>query len=151
MVTPHLHDSPTILLVEEDVIVRFGLAEYLRACGFTVIEAPNGADARAVLVAGPAIDVLMSDAQLAGGENGFALAQWVRRHRPNVEVLLMSSLAQKSQIASDFCARYPDRKTLSDATGLTSRVQAMLAERKRRTRPPSSTADVKARRRRSLY
>lgn len=149
MVSLKQHSDATILLVEEDVIVRFAIAEYLRACDFTVIEAASGTDARAVLVAGPAIDVLMSDAQLAGNENGFALAQWVRRHRPNVEVLLMSSLAQKSQIASDFCARYPDRKTLSDAAGLTSRVQAMLAERKRRTRSPSSTASVNARRRRS--
>jgi DNA-binding NtrC family response regulator len=150
MVTPNLQ-TVVILLVEEDVIVRFALAEYLRACDLVVIEAPTGADARAVLIAGPVIDVLMSDAQLAGNENGFALAQWVRRHRPNVEVLLMSSLAQKAQIASDFCGRYPDRKTLSDAAGLTSRIQAMLAERKRRTRPPSSTANVNARRRRSLY
>jgi CheY-like chemotaxis protein len=149
MVSLKQHGDATILLVEEDVIVRFAIAEYLRACDFAVIEAASGADARAVLVAGPTVDVLMSDAQLAGNENGFALAQWVRRHRPNVEVLLTSSLAQKSQIASDFCARYPDRKTLSDAAGLTSRIQAMLAERKRRTRPPPSTASVNARRRRS--
>ena len=115
----------------------------------TVIKAPNGADARAVLVAGPAINVLMSDAQLAGDENGFALAHWVRRHRPTVEVLLTSSLANKAQTASEFCTRYPDRATLSDATSLASRIQSMLAERKRRTRPPSSTASVSAKRRRS--
>jgi CheY-like chemotaxis protein len=149
MATPNQHGSATILLVEADVIVRFGLAEYLRACGLTVIEAANGADARAVLVAGPAVDVLMSDAQLAGDDNGFALAHWVRRHRPNVEVLLMSSLTQKSQTASAFCARYPDRKTLSDSVGLMSRIQVMLAERKRRTRPSSSAASVGAKRRRS--
>jgi DNA-binding NtrC family response regulator len=151
MVTPTQHDSATILLVEADVIVRFALAEYLRACGLTVIEAPNSADARAVLVAGPTIDVLMSDAQMAGGENGFTLAQWVRRHRPNIEILLMSSLTQKAQIASDFCARYSDRKSPSDAATLASRIQAMMAERKRRTRPPSSTANVNAKRRRLLY
>jgi DNA-binding NtrC family response regulator len=142
-------DTTHILLVEADVIVRFALADYLRACGLTVIEAPSAADARAVLVAGPVIHVVMSDAQLAGAENGFALAQWVRRHRPKVEVLLMSSLANKAEAASDFCARSPGRKTPSDAAGLASRIQAMLAERKRRTRPPSSAANVGAKRRRS--
>jgi DNA-binding NtrC family response regulator len=148
MVTPNQNNGATILLVEADVIVRFALADYLRACGLIVIEAPNGADARAVLVAGPAINVPMSDAQLAGDENGFALAHWVRRHRPNVEVLLMSSLANKAQTASEFCTRYPDRKTSSDSAGLASRIQSMLAERKRRTRSPPSTASVSAKRRR---
>ncbi len=141
-------DTTCILLVEADVIIRFALADYLRGCGLTVIEAPNAADARAVLVAGPTIDVVMSDAQLAGNENGFALAQWVRRHRPKVEVLLTSSLANKAETASAFCSRYQERTTVSDAAGLVSRIQAMLAERKRRTRPPSSAASLGAKRRR---
>jgi CheY-like chemotaxis protein len=140
--------SPRILLVEDDVVVRFAIAEYLRACALTVIEAANSADARAILLAGPEIHVLMSDAQLAGDDNGFALAQWVRRHRPGIEVMLTSSVQNKAQIANEFCGRYPDRNTPSDAAGLTTRIQSMIAERKRRLRPPSSTATAAGKRRR---
>jgi DNA-binding NtrC family response regulator len=104
-------------------------------------------DARAVLVAGPVINVVMSDAQLADGESGFALAHWMRRHRPKVEVLLMSSLANKAETVSAFCARNPDHETLSDAAGLTAHIRAMQAQRKRRTRPPPSAVRVAARRR----
>lgn len=145
---PAKQSDTTILLVEADVIVRYLLAEYLRACSLTVIEAASAADAKAVFLAGPPINILLSDAQLAGGDNGFALARWVRRHRPGVEIILTSSIANKAQVTSEFCARYPDRKTPSDAAGLASRIQAMTAERKRRSRPRPNSAAVLQRRRR---
>lgn len=137
-----------LLLVEADVIIRFSLAEYLRACGLTVIESASAQEAKQVLVAGPDIDVLMSDAILAGGENGFALAQWVRRHRPDVEVILTSSVINKAQAANEFCGRDPARQAPCDAAGLATRIHTMIAERKRRMRPPSNTAASYVRRRR---
>lgn len=137
-----------ILLVEADVIIRFSLAEFLRACGLTVIECASAQEAKQVLVAGPDIDVLMSDAILAGDENGFALAQWVRRHRPQVEVILTSSIINKAQAANAFCARDPARQAPCDAAGLATRIHTMIAERKRRMRPPSNTAATYVRRRR---
>jgi DNA-binding NtrC family response regulator len=140
--------TPTLLLVESDVIIRFGLAEFLRACGVRVIEAASAEDAKAVLVAGPTMDVLMSDATLAGDENGFALAQWVRRYRPQMEVILTSSVVNKAQAASAFCTRDPECKLPTDAAGLANRIRAMLAERKRRTRPSSPTAATLVRRKR---
>jgi DNA-binding NtrC family response regulator len=148
---PDKNTGPTtILLVESDVIIRFALAEYLRACGARVIEAPSAQDAKAVLVAGAGVDVevLMADAQLAGDENGFALAHWVRRHRPGVEVILTSSITNKADAASDFCKRNPDRVRVSDASGLATRINAMLAERKRRMRSSPNTASFVARRKR---
>jgi DNA-binding NtrC family response regulator len=130
----------TILLVEADVIVRFALAQHLRRCGHTVIEVVSGAEARAVLLAGPAIEVVLADAQLAGDENGFALAQWVRRHRKSIDVILTGALAHKVQVVCDFCVE--SDKADRDAHGLISRIQGMLAERKRRMRPAPKTAPL---------
>lgn len=125
--------NAAILLVEADVLVRFALADHLRACALTVIEAASADDAKAILIAGPACAVLLSDAQLAEGA-GFALAQWVRRHRPGIEVILTASLAGKAQAVCDLVAREPACKPPADVAQLTAKLNAMLAERKRRMR-----------------
>ena len=132
----------SILLVEADVIVRFALAQHLRQCGHVVVEVVSGTEARAVLLAGPAIDVVLADAQLAGDDNGFALAQWVRRHRKSIDVVLTGTLAHKVQVACEFCVA-GDRAD-QDAQSLISQIQAMLAERKRRLRPAPKTAPATA-------
>jgi hypothetical protein len=112
-----------------------------------VIEVISGAETRAVLLAGPEVDVVLADAQLADDDNGFALAQWVRRHRKSIDVILTGSLAQKVQVACELCVDgdIADK----DAQGLISRIQAMLAERKRRMRPAPKTAPAATKRKRS--
>lgn len=149
MTSTHLNSETcrTILLVEADVIVRFALAQHLRVCGCTVIEVVSGTEARAVLLAGPAVQVVLADAQLAGDDNGFALAQWVRRHRKEIDVILTGTLAHKVQVACEFCVD-GDRAD-RDAQKLTSRIQSMLAERKRRMRPAPKTTPIAPKRKRS--
>jgi len=136
----------TLLLADGDVIVRITLGEYLRTCGLTVLEAATGEEAKAILQSGMSIDSLFCDAQLPGAENGFALAQWVRRYRPTIDVVLTTSLESKTDAAGRFCA--PDGKGHSDLASLSARIRAMQAERKRRARPPSSTKAIPAKRRR---
>ena len=41
--------DPCILIVEKDLLVRTPLAEYLRECGYLVLEASSAADARTLL------------------------------------------------------------------------------------------------------
>lgn len=136
----------TVLLAERDVIVRLTIAEYLRGCGHKVLEAATSEDAKAILQSGLTIEVLFSDAELAGADSGFALAHWVRRYRPGVEVILTSSVASKAQAASEFCSRWAEHGAPSDAPNLGARIRALLAERKRRARPPSSNALSRLRR-----
>jgi len=130
----------TVLLVEGDVVVRLALADRLRGCGHVVIEAATGQEARTVLLAGPPVGVVLADAAVAGPDNGFALATWIRRHRPKIAVTLTGSLTSKAQAAHDLCGDG------ADASILLSRIQTMLAERKRRARPPTAGAPAKRRR-----
>jgi DNA-binding NtrC family response regulator len=139
----------TVLLVEADVLVRFAIGDYLRACEITVVEAVNADDAKAVLVAGPAIDVLLSDSQLADEGSGFVLAQWVRRHRPGTEIILTGSIASKAHAAATIAARDPDCKPDGDGGKLATKLSTMLAERKRRLRQQPKSAPVKHKRRRA--
>lgn len=94
----------TILVADDDVLTRIAVAEYLRECGFRVIEASGGREAKTVLQHGPEIHVLFSDARLAGDDSGFALAHWVRRHRPRINVILSAGLVRKSEAAARLCA-----------------------------------------------
>jgi hypothetical protein len=91
------------------------------------------------------IDAIIADAQLADPAapqslSGFALAQWVRRHHPRIEIQLTTSVASKAKAASHICGRYPGLPPPSSATALAARIRALSAEHKRRERRPSSAA-----------
>ena len=138
----------SVLLVEADVLVRFALAEHLRACNIIVVEAIDADDAKAILVAGPEISILLSDTQLAGEGSGFVLAQWVRRHRTAIEVVLTGSIASKVESVVEIAARVPECTAGTDAVKLAAKLNAMLAERKRRLRQQPKGSPVKRRVRR---
>jgi two-component system cell cycle sensor histidine kinase/response regulator CckA len=80
----------TILLIEDDPNVRYLIAYTLKSCGYTVIEAANGADglaiARELL---PSIDAVISDAIMPklGGQE---LIVELRRLRPDLKAMLVS-------------------------------------------------------------
>ena len=81
----------TILLVEDEALIRIDLADYLRAAGFqNVLEAGNGDQALAMLGANSAITLVISDVRMPGATDGVALAGWLRANRPDVKVVLVS-------------------------------------------------------------
>jgi CheY-like chemotaxis protein len=128
----------TILLADEDVIVRLAIADYLRTCGLQVLEAASSQEAKAILQAGQRLDVLFSDAQLAGAESGFALAQWLRRNRPEVEIVLQVTVSGKAAAAFELCCP-PHGDEHGASHTLTAKIEAMQARRRRRTRPQQSS------------
>lgn len=72
----------TILVVEDEVLIRAALAEFLRESGYRVLEAVDVAGAKAVLNAGTAVDLVFSDVVVPGTESGYALARWIRKQHP---------------------------------------------------------------------
>jgi CheY-like chemotaxis protein len=84
---PH---RPTVLIVEDDIVIRSALAEYLRAAGYLIVEAANAAEAVAVFGAGVPIDIAFSDIRMPGPMDGLGLARWIRRQHPGVRVALTS-------------------------------------------------------------
>ncbi len=83
-----------ILIVEDEFLIRLTLTEVLGDEGFEVAEAEDGAQALAVLNDGVAIDLLLTDVNLPGTLNGWAVADAARRGRPDLPVLFMSGGAQ---------------------------------------------------------
>jgi CheY-like chemotaxis protein len=86
-----LSHTPVVLLVEDDVLVRLAICDFLEADGFTVLEAPSGDDALRVLAAdGWRIDVVFSDIRMPGAVDGLGLAKWMRENVPNMPIVLTS-------------------------------------------------------------
>ncbi|MGX7744330.1 ATP-binding protein [Rhodopseudomonas parapalustris] len=87
--------SETILLVEDDELVRnFALAQ-LRGLGYRTVAAADGASALAEVKRGTPFDLLLTDIIMPGGMNGRELADEVARLRP-VKVLYTSGYTENA-------------------------------------------------------
>jgi CheY-like chemotaxis protein len=84
----------TVLLVEDNAEVRSVTARRLANLGYTVLQAERAAKAIEILGGNADDDLVFSDVVMPGGMSGFDLAQWVRRNRPAVPVLLTSGFAE---------------------------------------------------------
>ena len=120
-----------ILIVDSDILVRNPLAQYLRECGYRVLEAANEEEARQVFTDGKqAIDVLLIDAK-SSEEIGFELAGWVRNNYPEVEVVLAGSIAKAVKKAGDICNESPVDTKPHDYHAVHDRIRSLLAARER--------------------
>ncbi|HKU96143.1 MAG TPA: response regulator [Vineibacter sp.] len=98
---------PTLLVVEDEVLVRMPVADYLRDCGYRVLEASTAAEAQAVFNAKEPIEIVISDVNMPGDMNGFALAKWIREEHPGVKVILTSGINNMAKNAEDVCSDGP--------------------------------------------
>lgn len=97
----------TILVVEDDVLIRMDVSDYLRDCGWHVVEAGNAAEAVTVLESDTAVDLVFFDIQMPGAMDGFGLAGWVREHRPGLRIILTSGAVQRSDATASLCDEGP--------------------------------------------
>ena len=78
----------TVLLVEDDTMVRLTLADFFEDTGIDFLEAGNAEDALAILDdPSQLIDVLVTDLDLGPGDNGLILAIKARQKRPGLRVI----------------------------------------------------------------
>jgi len=91
-----LRGDETILLVEDNDLVRGYAREQLTGLGYRVIEASSGPDALAIAQAREGIDLLFTDVVMPGGMNGRELADQVQAIRPGIKVLYTSGYTQNA-------------------------------------------------------
>lgn len=80
----------SVLVVEDEILVRLTIADHLRGAGYAIIEAANAAEAIAVFTSGEPVHIVFTDVQMPGAMDGLMLARWVREHHPGVQVLVTS-------------------------------------------------------------
>ena len=79
-----------ILVVEDDPLIRFAIAEALRDLGASVVEAATADEAWQYLTGGEPVDVIFTDYRMPGSMTGAELAVRVRRQFPALEVVVTS-------------------------------------------------------------
>ena len=119
----------TILVVEDDVLIRMPIAQYLRDCGYKVIEAVNADEAMTVLLQQETVvDIVFSTIEMSGSTDGFGLSKWVREHRPGLDVILTGTVPRAVNAAKELCDDGPMPKPYEPRTVL-DQIRRLLAAR----------------------
>lgn len=122
----------TVLVVEDDILVRMPIAAYLRHCGYRVIEAASSAEALTVLgQLDLTIDVVLADVELESGTGGFAVAKWTRENRPYTNIILAGTPRRAAEQAGELCAKGPHLKKPYDHLVVETEIRMLLAARQK--------------------
>ena len=88
--------TETILVVEDDALVRGYVIAQLESLGYTTLAAADGATALALVDKGVAFDLLFTDVIMPGGMNGRQLADAIRKRHPSLNVLYTSGYTENA-------------------------------------------------------
>src|SRR6202048_5329457 len=101
-------NTRTVLVLDDDVLVRLPVVQLLRECGYRVLEAASSDEAIAILekTAIP-VDVVLSEIDIPGSMNGVGFAQWARSIRPELKILLAGTPERTVQNAAELCGAGP--------------------------------------------
>ncbi|HXH45573.1 MAG TPA: PAS domain S-box protein [Bradyrhizobium sp.] len=88
----------TILVVEDDRLVRDYVLAQLHGLGYVTLQAANAAEALAVVAAGKPFDLLFTDVIMPGKMNGRQLADEMMKTRPDLKVVYTSGYTENAII-----------------------------------------------------
>jgi PAS domain S-box-containing protein len=95
------HTNETVLVVEDEFVVRELIVEVLKELGYSTLEADDGPAALKILDSKQRIDLVISDIGLPG-LNGRQIVDAARETRPKLKVLFMTGYAENAAIAAGF-------------------------------------------------
>lgn len=80
----------TVLLIEDEPLIRMGTSAMLEDSGFLVLEAANADEAQILIADHPEISVVITDVQMPGSMDGLELASLIHRNYSHIPVLITS-------------------------------------------------------------
>jgi two-component sensor histidine kinase/CheY-like chemotaxis protein len=80
----------TVLVVEDEMMLRMRAVDMVEDAGFTSVEAVNADDALAILESRSDIKLLFTDIQMPGSMDGLKLAYAVHKRWPLIKIILVS-------------------------------------------------------------
>jgi CheY-like chemotaxis protein len=87
----------TVLVVEDDEMLRLCAADVIADAGFTPVEAANADEAVAILESRSDITLLFTDIQMPGSMDGLGLARTVHDRWPAIKIILVSGRGELSE------------------------------------------------------
>jgi CheY-like chemotaxis protein len=121
----HAPATPTVLLVEDEVLIRLMIAEVLRDRGMQVLEASSAEEALTVLESALPVHLLFTDIHLPGAMNGVALANLAHERYPHLKLIITSSqppVGDSGAVADTFIPKPYDLPAVIE------RVEALLTQ-----------------------
>ena len=80
----------TILVVEDEALIRMSTVATLEDAGYCVLEAQNSPEALVILSRHAEISILLTDVRMGGSMNGLALVAQVRLDHPAIRAIVVS-------------------------------------------------------------
>jgi PAS domain S-box-containing protein len=123
----HAFTGETVLVVEDEPVVRGVIVEMLAEQGYRTMEAVDGPSGLKILRAGKRIDLLITDVGLPG-MNGRQLADQARETRPDLKILFITGYAESVAISEGFLQAGMEMITKPfDLDNLARRIRAMIS------------------------
>lgn len=119
MAIEHSPAKPTVLIVEDEMLLRMRAVDIVEDAGFTALEAVNADDALALLESRSDIELLFTDVQMPGSMDGLKLAYAVHERWPSIKIILVSGQMTLTE---------SDRPTHSRFFGKPLEVQQMISQ-----------------------
>jgi PAS domain S-box-containing protein len=123
----HVATGETVLVVEDEPVVRGVILEMLGEQGYRTLEAIDGPSGLQILRADNQIDLLVTDVGLPG-LNGRQLADQARETRPDLKILFITGYAESAAMSDDFLQPGMEMITKPfDLDHLSRRIRAMAS------------------------
>jgi CheY-like chemotaxis protein len=88
---------PSVLIVEDDFLLRMDAVDMVRNAGFEAVEAANADEAIAIIEADPTIHVVFTDVQMPGTMDGLKLARFIKDRWPPIKIVATSGRVKVSE------------------------------------------------------
>jgi two-component sensor histidine kinase/CheY-like chemotaxis protein len=89
-------EVPSVLIVEDEMILRMRAVDIVEDAGFQPVEAVNADDALSILESRSDISLLFTDIQMPGSIDGLKLAHAVHDRWPSIKIILVSGQVKPS-------------------------------------------------------
>jgi PAS domain S-box-containing protein len=123
----HAATGETVLVVEDEPVVRAVILEMLQEQGYRTLEAVDGPSGLRILRNPERIDLLVTDVGLPG-MNGRQLADQARETRPDLKILFITGYAESAAIAAGFLQPGMEMITKPfDLDNLSQRIRSMVS------------------------
>lgn len=128
----------TVLLVEDEALIRFAMADALEDAGYDVLEAASVLEAIGQLGINEDIDLVVTDVDMPGALNGIDLAGMIGECAPHIGIIVSSARCSDDMAGLPPAARcLPKPCTASsmlDSIGEMLRGRALVGDESRRRR-----------------